>query len=515
MIISGSIKISELSPISNIAFEDFFPLDKSSSLTTYRANFSVLNGLMSSSGSVLSASWASSSISSSYSFTASYLVSASYAFTASYVRSASFSNASLISISSSWASSSVSSSYAITSSYALTASRAFNANTASSINFVPATASYALTTAQSITDTLPIGTIMVFASSSTPPNNWLECNGSIVSTASYIDLYNAIKTSDTNATFGYLCDQFGNWNSSGIRFKLPDLRGEFVRGWDHGKGTDSGRSFGSSQETSVKNHYHGMGAFVLNNDAQFILRSWNIGSQNSSRVIGEGTSVYYQTLTSGDVGTTDGIETGDINPRNIALMYCIKYSNAANLINLTGSTLAGDVQGPINNTNVVAIQKIPVTSSAPTVDGQVLTYNSASNVWYPKEFGNNFVSQLPRAYGKIINTGTPLGPGSFSCTSSYNIQNVTGVYNSIDTETTITVNFITPLPSGNYVVVINPDDITITGYPVYKYSNKAIVSNKTNSSFSVTYGPIVPFYTNPPMPSGAITNIASFVIFHP
>ncbi|MDI3363677.1 phage tail protein [Pantoea sp. V108_6] len=38
--------------------------------------------------------------------------------------------------------------------------------------------------------------------------------------------------------------------------KLPDLRGEFIRGWDDGRGVDSSRNLLSSQEDMFKSHNH-------------------------------------------------------------------------------------------------------------------------------------------------------------------------------------------------------------------------------------------------------------------
>ncbi|MGC6580666.1 phage tail protein, partial [Escherichia coli] len=35
--------------------------------------------------------------------------------------------------------------------------------------------------------------------------------------------------------------------------KLPDLRGEFVRGWDDGRGTDSGRILLTTQNDDIRN----------------------------------------------------------------------------------------------------------------------------------------------------------------------------------------------------------------------------------------------------------------------
>jgi hypothetical protein len=89
----STIKISELNTFpALLKTEDFFPIDRSSSLLTYRATLGQLQTLLSTgsfSGSLIgTASWANNSISSSYALTSSYsrnTISASYAFTASYV----------------------------------------------------------------------------------------------------------------------------------------------------------------------------------------------------------------------------------------------------------------------------------------------------------------------------------------------------------------------------------------------------------------------------------------------
>ena len=89
----SNIKISELNTFpALLKLEDFFPIDKSSSLLTYRATLGQLQELLNTgsfSGSLIgTSSWANNSISASYSNTSSYssnTISSSYALTASYV----------------------------------------------------------------------------------------------------------------------------------------------------------------------------------------------------------------------------------------------------------------------------------------------------------------------------------------------------------------------------------------------------------------------------------------------
>ncbi|EFN5898343.1 integrase, partial [Escherichia coli] len=79
---------------------------------------------------------------------------------------------------------------------------------------------------------LPVG-VPVPWPSATPPTGWLKCNGAAFSAEEYPELAKAYPTN-----------------------KLPDLRGEFIRGWDDGRGVDSGRGLLTAQaETKITNHH--------------------------------------------------------------------------------------------------------------------------------------------------------------------------------------------------------------------------------------------------------------------
>jgi phage-related tail fiber protein len=88
-------------------------------------------------------------------------------------------------------------------------------------------------------------------------------------------------------------------------FNLPDLRGEFIRGWDDGRGVDVGRGFGSFQEsTLVLDANISLQASVTNSDGVF---SSGGAPQISSNTINSGWN-YHR-----------------IRPRNVAQLICIKY----------------------------------------------------------------------------------------------------------------------------------------------------------------------------------------------
>ncbi|STQ35172.1 putative tail fiber/collar phage protein [Escherichia coli] len=79
---------------------------------------------------------------------------------------------------------------------------------------------------------LPVG-VPVPWPSATPPTGWLKCNGAAFSAEEYPELAKAYPTN-----------------------KLPDLRGEFIRGWDDGRGVDSSRGLLTSQDHLFASHGH-------------------------------------------------------------------------------------------------------------------------------------------------------------------------------------------------------------------------------------------------------------------
>lgn len=134
----------------------------------------------------------------------------------------------------------------------------------------------------------PVGSIIAY-SAQTVPANYLECDGSTLDTTQYADLFNVIAY-----THG----------GSGTSFNIPDLRGEFIRGWDNGRGIDSGRSFGSSQADEIRSHTH---------------QIYANGSNSSYGRQGTGSGAGDFVATS---AATGGSET---RPRNVALKYIIRF----------------------------------------------------------------------------------------------------------------------------------------------------------------------------------------------
>ena len=140
------------------------------------------------------------------------------------------------------------------------------------------------------------GAIMPF-SFSLAPDGWLECNGSAISRTTYANLFSKIGT-----TYGV---------GDGVNtFNIPDLRGEFIRGWDNGRGVDSNRSLGSYQNDELKSHNH-----QLQN-----VKSMDDSNHGGHEGFVDGDNYY--AIRNYNVSSTGGNET---RPRNIAMTYCIRY----------------------------------------------------------------------------------------------------------------------------------------------------------------------------------------------
>jgi len=86
-------------------------------------------------------------------------------------------------------------------------------------------------TASAVKSLMPVGSVIMYAGA-TAPAGYLECNGQ--STSGYADL----------ATI--------------VGANVPDLRGQFVRGWDNGAGVDSGRALLSNQAGTFASHNHSL-----------------------------------------------------------------------------------------------------------------------------------------------------------------------------------------------------------------------------------------------------------------
>ena len=95
---------------------------------------------------------------------------------------------------------------------------------------------------------VPVGALVTMPVDDVPAH-CLECNGAEISRATYPELFAVIGT-----TYGA--------GDGSTTFKIPDLRGEFVRGLDNGRGVDAERGLGSGQDDARQGHGHYGGSLV-------------------------------------------------------------------------------------------------------------------------------------------------------------------------------------------------------------------------------------------------------------
>ena len=171
---------------------------------------------------------------------------------------------------------------------------------------------------------VPTGTILAHAAN-TPPTGFLECNGSNISRSTYATLFSTI-----SPTFGV-----GDGSST---FALPDLRGQFIRGWANTGSTDASRVFGSTQTDQNKNHTHTTDSTSLTGGIRKISEGFGAGGSATGvfTKTQDGTNSIRGSSSPSPVGGVDfdGTHTHTISssgggtearPTNLALMYIIKF----------------------------------------------------------------------------------------------------------------------------------------------------------------------------------------------
>lgn len=185
----------------------------------------------------------------------------------------------------------------------------------------------------------PVGTIQAFAFSNIP-ENWMVCDGRSLAISEYPLLYKAIG------------NMFGS--ASDDDFKLPNLCGRFIRGWDSTGKVDNKRIFGSEQNDSIQIHRHEFSesklkvnyagghthtTYASKEDVQkpslfsddISMVKWldSYGSDTGS-TSKNGNHTHDLTATSSPIGLPteygEAIRySGETRPKNIALLFCIKY----------------------------------------------------------------------------------------------------------------------------------------------------------------------------------------------
>ena len=163
---------------------------------------------------------------------------------------------------------------------------------------------------------VPTGSVHQMATT-TAPSGYLKCNGAAVSRTTYAALFAIIGT-----TWGA--------GDGSTTFNVPDLRGEFVRGWDDSRGVDSGRSFASFQADQNKSHSHSASSSVSDPGHSHVFQRPGFRTSANDPQATSVCEFEYNANTSHvttgiSVSTSIGADGGSqARPRNIALMYVIK-----------------------------------------------------------------------------------------------------------------------------------------------------------------------------------------------
>lgn len=168
---------------------------------------------------------------------------------------------------------------------------------------------------EQIKNAAPAGTIIASAAANAP-EGYLLCDGSALSRSAYSALFTAIGTA------------YGAGDKT-TTFNIPDLRGEFLRGADNGRGIDSGRVLGSAQGDAIRNIRGAVGI----GKSSSLQANGTISGVFADNIALSGAETYQDINSaveqSKDVVTFDAskvVPTANENrPRNVAVNYFIKY----------------------------------------------------------------------------------------------------------------------------------------------------------------------------------------------
>ncbi|EFA8597865.1 tail fiber protein [Escherichia coli] len=148
---------------------------------------------------------------------------------------------------------------------------------------------------------LPVG-VPVPWPSATPPTGWLKCNGAPFSAEEYPELAKVYPTNE-----------------------LPDLRGEFIRGWDDGRGIDSGRAVLSTQSSAQQNIIGSISGLAVLETGAAKGAIKITASADKSRWAGGTSGVGLIRDLTFDSSKVEGMKVADeVRPRNIAFNYIVR-----------------------------------------------------------------------------------------------------------------------------------------------------------------------------------------------
>ncbi|MCT8345113.1 MULTISPECIES: tail fiber protein [Photorhabdus] len=151
---------------------------------------------------------------------------------------------------------------------------------------------------------IPVGVPMPWPTA-IPPTGWLQCNGAAFDKSKFPELAKAYPD--------------GN---------LPDLRGEFIRGWDDGRGVDKDRKLNSNQRCMTEYHKH-MTAWgeSVNYDGFGIFGATNQKNHSGNTGAMDRDNFWYHTNDGSDyegIVNSPGVMGSETRPRNVAFNYIVR-----------------------------------------------------------------------------------------------------------------------------------------------------------------------------------------------
>jgi hypothetical protein len=192
-----------------------------------------------------------------------------------------------------------------------------------------------------------------------PPNGFVRANGALLSRVTYAGLWGFAQQSSNIAPTdaAWQEGQFSPGNGTD-NFRIPDLRGTFMRSWDNGRGVDSARALGSLQADDNKSHGHAVSVGAAGYHAHSFTGGYTDAQGSHQHGIGDGAGAHigasgsgnyapgasappYSTVAgshnhnaygavaavgdhvhSASASAAGGVES---RPKNVALLACIKY----------------------------------------------------------------------------------------------------------------------------------------------------------------------------------------------
>ncbi|WP_228533537.1 phage tail protein [Pseudomonas sp. UFMG81] len=252
----------------------------------------------------------------------------------------------------------------------------------------------------SLRSSTPVGAIMPFPTTQVPPG-YLELDGSVQSASTYPDL----------AT--YLGTTYNKGDEGAGNFRLPDYRGEFLRGWDHGRGVDVGRAIGSKQAGSGLRGTASSGSQGTQGNIWYNNEFDDPGNVN----------FYITTAT----GALTSLQTGVVRPRNLAVMWCIKAWNApVNQGHIDVAALAAQVDvlgvnGPVIGTMSNAAMTVPTASASGTFTAdEIVVGDSTGRAYRLRNFNQSInLASVTKGLG-AMDAGSAPASGVVALYALYN-----------------------------------------------------------------------------------------------